>query len=109
MAASRDAGIKCVKDAFSADDAARVGRSITRLVAVIEKAGYSDQFTHRTGHNIGRRSSREQARTSTDSKHAMTEGLSAAPASASNRGFTYRNSACDWKLTYTSTPPERFM
>lgn len=53
VAAARDAGIDCVKKAFAAkrpltgaevDDATR---------AVIEKAGYGDQFTHRTGHNIG--------------------------------------------------------
>jgi Xaa-Pro dipeptidase len=53
VARARDAGIKTVKDAFAAkkplmgwevDDATR---------AVIEKAGYGDNFTHRTGHNIG--------------------------------------------------------
>ena len=53
VAAARDAGIAKVKEAFAArrpitgaevDDATR---------AVIEKAGYGDQFTHRTGHNIG--------------------------------------------------------
>jgi Xaa-Pro aminopeptidase len=53
VAAARDAGIKKVKDTFAAkkpllgwevDDATR---------AVIEKAGYGTQFTHRTGHNIG--------------------------------------------------------
>jgi Xaa-Pro dipeptidase len=53
VAAARDAGIDCVRKAFDAkrpltgaevDDATR---------AVIEKAGFGDQFTHRTGHNIG--------------------------------------------------------
>jgi Xaa-Pro dipeptidase len=53
VAAARDAGIKKVKDTFAAkkpllgyevDDATR---------AVIEKAGYGDKYTHRTGHNIG--------------------------------------------------------
>jgi len=53
VAAARDTGVKTVKDAFAArrplkgwevDDATR---------AVIEKAGYGDNFTHRTGHNIG--------------------------------------------------------
>jgi Xaa-Pro aminopeptidase len=53
VAAARDAGIDCVKQAFAAkrpltgaevDDATR---------AVIDRAGYGDQFTHRTGHNIG--------------------------------------------------------
>lgn len=53
VAAARDAGIDCVRQAFASkrpltgaevDDATR---------AVIDKAGYGDQFTHRTGHNIG--------------------------------------------------------
>ena len=53
VAAARDAGIQCVKDAFAAkrplagweiDDATR---------AVIEKAGYGQWFIHRTGHSIG--------------------------------------------------------
>jgi Xaa-Pro aminopeptidase len=53
VAEARDAGIKKVKDTFAAkkpllgwevDDATR---------AVIDKAGYGAQFTHRTGHNIG--------------------------------------------------------
>jgi Xaa-Pro dipeptidase len=53
VARARDSGIKTVKDAFAAkkplmgwqvDDATR---------AVIDKAGYGDNFTHRTGHNIG--------------------------------------------------------
>jgi Xaa-Pro aminopeptidase len=50
---ARDAAINAVKSAFAesrpiqgfeADDAAR---------AVIEKAGFGEYFTHRTGHNIG--------------------------------------------------------
>ena len=53
VAAARDAAIDCVRDAFKAgkpvygwqvDDAAR---------NVIKKAGYGDQFVHRTGHSIG--------------------------------------------------------
>jgi Xaa-Pro dipeptidase len=53
VAAARDAGIDCVRQAFAAkrpltgaevDDATR---------AVIEKAGFGEQYTHRTGHNIG--------------------------------------------------------
>lgn len=53
VAAARDAGIACVRDAFAArrkltgaevDDATR---------AVIEQAGYGQYFTHRTGHSIG--------------------------------------------------------
>jgi Xaa-Pro dipeptidase len=53
VAAARDAGIAAVQQAFAA------GRPITGAEvddatrAVIEKAGYGDQFTHRTGHNIG--------------------------------------------------------
>jgi Xaa-Pro aminopeptidase len=53
VAAARDAGITCVKAAFAegrplpgwqVDDATR---------AVIAKAGYGEQFVHRTGHSIG--------------------------------------------------------
>lgn len=53
VAAARDAGIQCVRDAFAAgrplqgwevDDATR---------KVIVDAGYGPQFAHRTGHNIG--------------------------------------------------------
>jgi Xaa-Pro dipeptidase len=53
VAAARDAGIACARDAFAAkrpiegwevDDATR---------AVIVKAGYGEYFIHRTGHNIG--------------------------------------------------------
>jgi len=53
VAAARDAGIDTVRKAFAAkrpltgaevDDATR---------AVIDKGGFGDQFTHRTGHNIG--------------------------------------------------------
>jgi Xaa-Pro aminopeptidase len=62
VAAARDAGIDCVKKAFAAgrplsgaevDDATR---------AVIEKAGYGDQFTHRTGHNIDGLETRDDRR-----------------------------------------------
>jgi Xaa-Pro aminopeptidase len=53
VAAARDAGINCVKEAFAqkrplqgwqVDDATR---------AVIDKAGYGQYFVHRTGHSIG--------------------------------------------------------
>jgi Xaa-Pro aminopeptidase len=53
VAAARDAGIDCVRQAFATkrpltgaevDDATR---------AVIDRAGYGQYFTHRTGHNIG--------------------------------------------------------
>lgn len=54
VAAARDAGIQCVRDAFSqgrplqgweVDDATR---------GVIQRAGYGSAFVHRTGHSIGR-------------------------------------------------------
>lgn len=53
VAAAREAGIRCVEEAYASgrplqgwevDDATR---------AVIEQAGYGQFFTHRTGHNIG--------------------------------------------------------
>lgn len=53
VAAARDAGVECVRDAFrkkrplhgwEVDDATR---------EVIRKAGYGDYFVHRTGHSIG--------------------------------------------------------
>jgi len=53
VAAARDAAIDCVRDAFNVgkpvcgwqvDDCAR---------NIIKKAGYGDQFVHRTGHSIG--------------------------------------------------------
>ncbi len=53
VAAARDAGIACVQGAFAAGRPV-VGAEIDDATrAVIEKAGYGDQFTHRTGHNIG--------------------------------------------------------
>jgi len=54
VAAARDAGIQCVRDAFAeqrplqgweVDDATR---------GVIDRAGYGAAFVHRTGHSIGR-------------------------------------------------------
>ena len=53
VAAARDASIAVVNDAFA------VGRPLMGYEVdhaargVIERAGYGDQFTHRTGHNIG--------------------------------------------------------
>jgi Xaa-Pro dipeptidase len=53
VAAARDAGIKCVKDAFAAGRALQGWEIDNATRAVIENAGYADNFTHRTGHNIG--------------------------------------------------------
>jgi Xaa-Pro aminopeptidase len=53
VAAARDAGIKCAKDAFAAGKQLQGWEIDNATRAVIEKAGYGDNFTHRTGHNIG--------------------------------------------------------
>jgi Xaa-Pro aminopeptidase len=53
VAAARDAGIKCVQDAFAANKPLQGCEIDNATRAVIEKAGYGDFFTHRTGHNIG--------------------------------------------------------
>jgi Xaa-Pro aminopeptidase len=53
VAAGRDAGIKCVKDAFAANRPLRGWEVDNATRDVIEAAGYGDQYTHRTGHNIG--------------------------------------------------------
>jgi Xaa-Pro aminopeptidase len=53
VAAARDAGIKKVKDAFAAKKPLLGWEVDAATRDVIEKAGYGDQFTHRTGHNIG--------------------------------------------------------
>jgi Xaa-Pro dipeptidase len=53
VAAARDAGIRCVKDAFAANRPLQGWEIDNATRAVIEKAGYGDNFTHRTGHNIG--------------------------------------------------------
>jgi Xaa-Pro dipeptidase len=53
VAAARDAAIACVKDAF-AKGTPLVGATVDNACRdVIEKAGYGQYFTHRTGHNIG--------------------------------------------------------
>lgn len=54
VAASRDAGIKCVKDAFAAGRALQGWEVDKASRDVIEEAGYGEYFIHRTGHNIGR-------------------------------------------------------
>jgi Xaa-Pro aminopeptidase len=53
VAAARDAGIHAVKDAFAAKRPLMGFEIDNATRAVIEKAGYGDNFTHRTGHNIG--------------------------------------------------------
>ncbi len=53
VAAARDAGIKCAKDAFAASKPLQGWEIDNATRDVIEKAGYGEFFTHRTGHNIG--------------------------------------------------------
>lgn len=53
VAAARDASIKVVQDAFAANRPLQGHEVDAAARAVIEKAGYGDAFTHRTGHNIG--------------------------------------------------------
>ena len=53
VAAARDAGIACVKDAFAAKRPLQGWEIDNATRDVIEKAGYGEFFTHRTGHNIG--------------------------------------------------------
>jgi Xaa-Pro dipeptidase len=53
VAAARDAGIDCVKKAFAAGRPLTGAEVDNATRAVIEKAGYGEYFTHRTGHNIG--------------------------------------------------------
>lgn len=53
VAAARDAGIKKVKDAFAANEPLCGWEVDAATRAVIETAGYGENFTHRTGHNIG--------------------------------------------------------
>lgn len=52
VAAARDAGIQCVKDAFAEGRELR-GYEVDRATRkVIDDAGYGEFFTHRTGHNM---------------------------------------------------------
>lgn len=53
VAAARDAGIACVQEAFAAGRELSGGTVDDAVRSVIEKAGYGQYFTHRTGHNIG--------------------------------------------------------
>jgi Xaa-Pro dipeptidase len=53
VAAARDAAIACVRAAF-ANGQALQGWEVDRAArSVIERAGYSEYFCHRTGHSIG--------------------------------------------------------
>jgi len=53
VAGGRDAGIKCVKDAFAADLPLQGWEVDQATRSVIEEAGLGEFFIHRTGHNIG--------------------------------------------------------
>jgi Xaa-Pro aminopeptidase len=53
VVAARDAGIKTVKDAFAQGRPLAGWEVDAATRAVVEAAGYGEQFTHRTGHNIG--------------------------------------------------------
>lgn len=53
VAAARDAGIACAKEAFAAGRELSGGTVDDAVRSVIEQAGYGPYFTHRTGHNIG--------------------------------------------------------
>jgi Xaa-Pro aminopeptidase len=53
VAAARDAGIRCVQEAFAANRPLQGWEVDQATRSVIEHAGYGDYFTHRTGHNIG--------------------------------------------------------
>lgn len=53
VAAARDAGIACARDAF-AEGRELQGWEVDQATRdVIDEAGYGDYFIHRTGHNIG--------------------------------------------------------
>lgn len=53
VAQARDAGIQCVRAAFSAGKPLRGYEVDDACRAVIEQAGYGAAFVHRTGHSIG--------------------------------------------------------
>lgn len=53
VAAARDAGIAKVKDAFAKKEPLPGWQVDNATRDVIEKAGYGEYYTHRTGHNIG--------------------------------------------------------
>lgn len=51
--AARDAAIQAVSDAFAANEPIAGWQADDAARAVIDKAGFGEFFTHRTGHNIG--------------------------------------------------------
>lgn len=53
VAAARDAGIAAVEAAMESETPLPGARVDDAVREVIEKAGYGEYFTHRTGHNIG--------------------------------------------------------
>ncbi len=53
VAAARDAGINCVKQAYKAGRVLQGWEVDKATRDVIEKAGYGEFFCHRTGHSIG--------------------------------------------------------
>jgi Xaa-Pro aminopeptidase len=53
VAAGRDAGIACVRDAFAAHRPLQGWEVDDAVRGVITAAGYGESFRHRTGHNIG--------------------------------------------------------
>lgn len=53
VAAARDAGINCVKQAYAAGRVLQGWEVDQATRDVIEKAGYGKEFCHRTGHSIG--------------------------------------------------------
>jgi Xaa-Pro aminopeptidase len=54
VAAARDAGIECVRQAFSSGEPLQGYQVDDAVRAVIDQAGYGHAFCHRTGHNMGR-------------------------------------------------------
>lgn len=53
VARARDAGIKCVKDAFAAKKPLQGWQVDQATRDVIDQAGFGEYFCHRTGHSIG--------------------------------------------------------
>jgi Xaa-Pro aminopeptidase len=53
VAEARDAGIRCVREAFGANRPLQGWQVDQATREVIERAGYGQYFVHRTGHSIG--------------------------------------------------------